>query len=543
MSTRRSGSLRRSKDGTCFEVRVTYPGGKKSKWIQLPPELTERQADRARAFYAEQAKRGVQLLPEQPSPAATREATVGDLVALWVPLMNASDKLAPATKKGHEEHARGPIASRFGDKAVSELTTPLLRAWIRELKERRSASRTRNIFFSLAKMIEESIAEGWTPGPNPCRHAKVTEELPDLELPDDDQKARHTEREAAQLILATAAPERRLRYLVAYTSGMRDGEIAGLRWADATKEHDLEVLKVRSAIARIGPDGWATRKAPKTKSSRRTLPVHPLAAKALQAWRESGWEAFVGRPPTDEDPVFPSPDGTPCRPRSAELFRADLEAAGLPAEFEGEPFEFRSTRRSFATWLGAKGVSGDMVDRLLGHVPQTTRGRHYTASDLVAWAQAVALIDLPISDTTRTPDPESGEDLNGATSEKAPCSPHKTGQILESHQSSKPVWGTPRCPGQVRFLCASAEIPPRRRASCGVEVGGVRDCVRDFGALRGEIGRRLRRSDDGVAGLILEAKALAVEGVAALPAGEREAATLARLRRAAELAPARRGAG
>ncbi len=175
---------------------------------------------------------------------------------------------------------------------------------------------------------------------------------------------------------------------------MRDGELAGLRWDDVSEEKGVPILRVRGAVARYGDDGWATRRTTKTKASRRTIPIHPFAAEVLATWRATGWAAFVGRLPENTDPVLPSAEGLPWRPRSSEFLRVDLDAAGLPTRFAGALFEFRSTRRSFATWLESHGVSGETIDRLLGHSGTSVRRRHYSATDLEVLARAVATIQL-----------------------------------------------------------------------------------------------------------------------------------------------------
>ena len=162
-------------------------------------------------------------------------------------------------------------------------------------------------------------------------------------------------------------------------------------------EHGVPVLRVTTAIAMHGDDGHATRRAPKTKASKRPVPLHPLAATVLDAWKREGWRAFVGRAPEENDPIVPGPDGLPARPRSASLFREDLEAAELPTSYESEPFELRSTRRSFTTWLDAHGVPGEVQDRLIRHVDIGVRSRHYrgeTPEAMARLAAAVATIAL-----------------------------------------------------------------------------------------------------------------------------------------------------
>lgn len=384
-----------------LDVRITMPDGTRSRPLHLRTLRAERPEDweRARAYAqkkTDDAAAGLLVRDgeahDAPIPASS---TMAGIAARWVDLVKVGD-LAPGTKKGHERAARR-VAERFGHLTPDKVGTPELRAWLRDLKASGLAPVTvRAIFFSLSKLFEDAMAEAWIDLQNPCRHPTVRGELPAVEVPDDEDKARHSAAEAAQLVLDPRVPaERRFRYLLAFTTGMRDGELAGLRWSSLVVRSGVLCYRVHQALALKGEDGRGTYRKPKTRSSKRLVPVHPAAALALEQWRATGWRARVGRDPQDHDPILPSPAGLPYRPESAELFRADLESVGLPVTFEGTPYTFHSTRRTFTSILEAKGVPGSHVDRLIGEADLSTRGRHYAGVDLAVLAAAVALLELP----------------------------------------------------------------------------------------------------------------------------------------------------
>src|SRR5512134_1488594 len=70
-------------------------------------------------------------------------------------------------------------------------------------------------------------------------------------------------------------------FVLAVTSGLREGELLGLRWRDV--ELDAGILQVRNAIQRIKGE-WRFVE-PKSKKSRRTIVLNNLAADALRAHR------------------------------------------------------------------------------------------------------------------------------------------------------------------------------------------------------------------------------------------------------------------
>lgn len=321
-------------------------------------------------------------------------ATVSRIADQWLRLVERSD-LAPATKKGHAAHVENHIARKFGDREPHTLTTGELRGWIRELHEGKSAARARNVFFTLSKLLEDANAENWIECANPCRHPKVREALPPIHVPDDDEKAQHTEAEARQLIVS-CQPYQALLYAIAYTTGARYGEIMGLRFGTVAEKEGVLCYHFTKALAKHGDEGPNTLRATKTRGSKRWTPVHPAVATMLEAWR-STWAERVGREPTDDDFLFADENGAAWRGRAAHLMRVDLEAAGMPTEQNGTAYRFHSTRSSLQQWLEGRDCPSIVIDRIVGHVSDTVRGKHYTKGNLVQMLRWLSTIDV---DTT-----------------------------------------------------------------------------------------------------------------------------------------------
>src|SRR5690606_4486786 len=102
-------------------------------------------------------------------------------------------------------------------------------------------------------------------------------------------------------------------------------------------------------------------------------------------------------------------------------FRLDLEAAGMATAYEGEPFEFRSTRRSFTTWLDVHGVPGEVADRLIRHKDDSVRGKHYkgeTPESVARLASAIGAIRLDLSLPETFGGPGDGGGGNGVSVEE-----------------------------------------------------------------------------------------------------------------------------
>lgn len=391
-----------------WRARITLPSGERP-WIAIPNSkgMSEPMARTKAAVYSEKAAKGATFTSKRGAKVEPSHATIADIAAAWLKLLDADPKLAPGTKAKHRACIKTAVLPKLGKRTPAELTSGVLRQWVRAIQEPApgkpapSPSIVHGRYVALSKMLEDAISEEWVAlAANPLRSRKVRELLPVIEVRETEKIAHLTEAQASQLIRATQAPERRLRYLLGATTGLREGETSALLWSSLATESGIAVVRVRDALAMVGPEGFGTRKAPKTRASKRTIPVHSALVLALAGWRAGGWRARVGREPTDDDPLFPDRTGAPWRPTQAGgRFRLDLKNAGLPTTFAGADLDTRSLRRSFATWLESHDVPGDHIDRLLGHSRSSVRARHYSGSDVGALLRAVETIRLDLGDS------------------------------------------------------------------------------------------------------------------------------------------------
>jgi integrase len=143
-------------------------------------------------------------------------------------------------------------------------------------------------------------------------------------------------------------------------TGMRLGEILGLRWRDVDLE--AELVRVCKAVEWTGRQYRLTD--PKTPRGRRTIHLAPSAAEALRRVRKSQAERRLaaGEGWSDEDFVFDAGDGRPMRTDVvSSAFRALVKDAHLPR------VRFHDLRHGFATQLLASGVHPKVVSEALGH--------------------------------------------------------------------------------------------------------------------------------------------------------------------------------
>jgi integrase len=172
--------------------------------------------------------------------------------------------------------------------------------------------------------------------------------------------------------------QRALWYLAA-TTGMRRGEVCGLRWEDV--DLDAGELAVKSSHVMVG--GKVVESAPKTKRGRRVIALDPATIDVLRAWRRQqrrerlryglAWEdegdhllthaVYFTKPPRH---------GVPVRPDWVTMaFRRLVDGSGLP------DLNLHGLRHSWATAAYDAGEPLRAVSDHLGHADTSITDRIY----------------------------------------------------------------------------------------------------------------------------------------------------------------------
>ena len=203
-------------------------------------------------------------------------------------------------------------------------------------------------------------------GRDAVRWSLLTRNPADLADPPSPSSARAAEMQtwgAPQLqafLKQTADHRLHAAFVLATTTGMRRGEIAGLKWGDL--DTGAARIAVRRALVTAGYEvHWSE---PKTERSRRSIAVDPATLEILRAHRAHQAEEKLALGPAyeDQDLVFAREDGQPLHPeRLSKLFGASVQAAGLPR------IRFHDLRHTHATLALQAGVHPKVVSERLGH--------------------------------------------------------------------------------------------------------------------------------------------------------------------------------
>jgi integrase len=157
-------------------------------------------------------------------------------------------------------------------------------------------------------------------------------------------------------------------YLTAAMTGLRQGELIGLRWRDI----DLTARKIRV----VSPYVRGEFNDPKSEDSGRSVPLAKRVADALAPLRDQTLY------PADSDLVFCHPEtGRPLdRSKLIRRFKQALERA------EVRGITFHELRHTFGTRMAANGVPLRTIQHWMGHADAKTTQiyAHYQPSDAEA---------------------------------------------------------------------------------------------------------------------------------------------------------------
>ena len=286
-------------------------------------------------------------------PMTAERLTVGDFLERWL-LDSAKPQVRPNTFDGYERVLRLHVIPEIGHDRLARLTPQR----ITQLYERLLAKGLKPRYVRLAHAVLRRAlgqAERWNEIPrNPAA-------LVDPPRAERSEVAPLGAEEIDQLLAVAKGDPLEALYVLAVTTGLRQGELLGLRWQNV----DLGVgrLAVRQQVQR-SPGGWAFTE-PKTASIRRVVRLPRIAVDALNRHRVDQLEQRLAHGPdwTDHDLVFPNSRGGPIERQNLvrRSFKPLLQHAGL------RPTAFHNLRHSAARLLLAQGIHPKVVQERLGH--------------------------------------------------------------------------------------------------------------------------------------------------------------------------------
>jgi integrase len=280
--------------------------------------------------------------------------TVGEYLDSWL-----SDSVRGTVRSSTFERQEGiirlHIKPSLGRVWLKKLTPAHVRGLHREKLDAGLAPATvGKIHSTLHKALSQAVSDGIVP--RNAADVKAPRPTPEEMRPLSETEVR------AFLDLARESGDRfEALYVLAITTGLRRGELLGLRWDDVSMERST--LRVGRALVREG--GRHTLGETKTRRGRRQINLTPRTVSTLKAHHKKQQEEKIKLTGLYKDHglIFATRVGTPINPENLvnRSFKPLLERASLPE------IRFHDLRHTCATLLLGRGVHPKLVQELLGH--------------------------------------------------------------------------------------------------------------------------------------------------------------------------------
>src|SRR5215212_8592130 len=278
--------------------------------------------------------------------------TVGEYLDRW--LKEVKDTVRESTYERNDQLIRLHIRPAIGRIKLKNLTTAHARWFYRERLDSGLAPATNHkMHVVLHKALKAAVADGLIP-----RNAAAGLKLPRITREEIDPL---TEEESRRLLEAARDDTLKALYVLALSTGMRQGELLALKWEDV----DLDGGRVRVRRTLTHVDKAFVLGEPKTKNSRRTIRLTKGTISALQAHLSRQLEETeeMGSLYQPGGLIFATEAGTIINPSNLRnrSLKPLLKRAGLP------PIRFHDLRHTCATLLLSKNINPKVVSEMLGH--------------------------------------------------------------------------------------------------------------------------------------------------------------------------------
>jgi integrase len=361
------GSITKRSDGR-WEARITLPGGKrKSLYAKTRQEAARRLAE------------AVRNLDHGVVPVGEKQAT-GRYLSSWLETIQPPI-LRSSTYTRYSQIVRCHLIPALGSIPLAHLSPQQVQAcYAQKLRDGMAPNSLHLLHAVLHRALDRAQRLNLV-----VRNVCELVEAPKLQrtemMPLTAAQAQH---------FLSVARETRFEalFVLAVTTGMRQGELLGLKWRDV--DLDEPAIHVRATLHVVSGVGPVIAE-PKTKRSRRKVALTARAVDALRRHRTLQLEERLklGAAWNEQDIVFPNMVGNPmeCIDLRRRYFRPLIQRAGLP------PIRFHDLRHTAATLMLRQGTHPKVVAEMLGHAQISTTLDVYSHVLPDMQAEATAALD------------------------------------------------------------------------------------------------------------------------------------------------------
>jgi integrase len=335
-----------------FRWRETLADGRRVQRKKVIGTLEEYPTKKA----AEKAARIFRLNLVDRGSAALMQINMGELVVHFREhelVDRGEEGRAYSTRDRCESVLNKWILPRWGKTPIDQIRTVAVEEWLRSIpRAKGTRSKIRN---TMGTLYNHAIRWEFTdrnPITGPVRGSGVRQSSKRERVPD------LLEVEEFQRLQAELKIRERILVWLDMTSGLRRGELAGLRWEDVRFE-DLTIMAQRSLVDQVVG-------AVKTEASKRPIPIDPHIAEDLLVWYR------VSKFTRPEDYVFATDSPRAGKKRGkqpvwlAKLMSYYIQPAAKRVGIT-KRIGWHTFRHTYTTLLHANGEDVKVVQELLRH--------------------------------------------------------------------------------------------------------------------------------------------------------------------------------
>jgi integrase len=331
-------------------------GNYRRRWVQAGTRRSD--AEKLLAELVKRAHRGETVVSEK--------LTLGQyLTERWLPIQET--RLRKSTYESYRRNIELHVVPGLGRRKLDQLTPEdidlFYAALLKNGRKKRPGEKSpakglapktvHNIHVMLNKALSDAARKGTV-----VRNVVALADAPSLQAR---KRPEVKAWEAEQLVVFLDAiePHRMApAYFFAAHTGMRRGEVLGVRWRDI----DLRDGRVSVRQALVTVNYKMSISDVKTGTSRRTIDIDADVTQVLDDWRKLRTEERDGVVPAPDDLVFVKADGTSMHPDIfSQLFDRTVAKIDVPS------ISLHDLRHTHATLLLKAGVNVKVVSERLGH--------------------------------------------------------------------------------------------------------------------------------------------------------------------------------
>lgn len=361
--------------------QLQYKDPKTGKWTKRTHMLKatgKRAAERELKEWRSELEAQLEAEEEERTTGIKHGETVGEYLDEYVEGKRGT--VEASTLSEYHRLAYTCIDPYIGDVALVDLNPGQVQSWVNTLNDRYAVSTVRKAYTLLRSAMTRAVEHDRIPK-TPVRSIDVprARAAKPNALDDEGQRLVLTVLEA-RLEKGGDAPAS-LGMLIAFYTGMREGEICALRWSSI--DLDDGSITITEAIGNDKDTYTYYLKAPKTEGSERKIYIHGDVIRALRTRRAWMMEECMraGVPFKNSLFVLGGVDGSFMQPQYLSKKWRDMASALELVGTEGRQPTFHDLRHTYATNAIALGADVKTVSNSMGHSDASITLNTYTTVD------------------------------------------------------------------------------------------------------------------------------------------------------------------